>query len=180
MDFFSARSDCPLQFHSSHADNIEISANKTRARRKDSFCKGICFSHRPVAINEKVYINFVETSGSWSGVLRFGFTNVDPASVRGSDLPKYACPDLTNRPGNWAKALGERYASGNILLCYYVTRSGDVYYSVDGEEKGVFFGGVNTTGPLWVLLDIYGNTVAIEFTQQGKLLTIAYNMIFTI
>lgn len=115
----------------------------------------------------QVYIRFVETNTSWSGVLRFGFTSIDPATIRGVDLPRYACPDLTNKPGNWAKALGERYTTSNIVLFFYVTRSGDVYYGVNGEEKGLFFSGVNTSSPLWAMLDIYGNTVGVEFTQAN-------------
>lgn len=166
-DLSSLRSDRPLQFHDTHGDNIQLSHNKTRARRAESFCKGICFSNRPITINEKVYIRFVETNTSWSGVLRFGFTSVDPATVRGADLPRYACPDLTNKPGNWAKALGERYTTNNIMLFFYVTRSGDVYYGVNGEEKGLFFSGVNVSSPLWAMLDIYGNTVGVEFTQPN-------------
>ncbi|XP_025095851.1 protein neuralized-like isoform X2 [Pomacea canaliculata] len=157
----------PLQFHETHGDNIQLSHDKTRARRAESFCKGICFSARPIGINEKVYIRFVETNTSWSGVLRFGFTSIDPATIRGVDLPRYACPDLTNKPGNWAKALGERYTTSNIVLFFYVTRSGDVYYGVNGEEKGLFFSGVNTSSPLWAMLDIYGNTVGVEFTQAN-------------
>ncbi|XP_076460383.1 protein neuralized-like isoform X2 [Babylonia areolata] len=166
-DLNSLRSDRPLQFHDTHGDNIALSHNKTRARRAESFCKGICFSNRPIAINEKVYIRFVETNTSWSGVLRFGFTSVDPATIRGSDLPRYACPDLTNKPGNWAKALGERYTTNNIVLYFYTISSGDVYYGVNGEEKGLFFSGVNTSVPLWAMLDIYGNTVGVEFTQPN-------------
>ena len=115
----------------------------------------------------QVYIKFVETNTSWSGVLRFGFTSTDPASIRGAELPRYACPDLTNKPGNWAKALGERYTSHNILLYFYTTRQGDVYYGVNGEEKGLFFSGVNTSSPIWAMLDIYGNTVGVEFTQPN-------------
>ncbi|KAK7110356.1 hypothetical protein V1264_014242 [Littorina saxatilis] len=166
-DLNSLRADRPLQFHDTHGDNIALSHNKTRSRRAESFCKGICFSNRPIAIMEKVYIRFVETNTSWSGVLRFGFTSIDPTTVRGADLPRYACPDLTNKPGNWAKALGERYTTNNILLFFYVTRAGDVYYGVNGEEKGLFFSGVNTSTPLWAMLDIYGNTVGVEFTQPN-------------
>lgn len=53
-DLSTLRSDLPLQFHDTHGDNISLSHNKTRARRAESFCKGICFSSRPIAINEKV------------------------------------------------------------------------------------------------------------------------------
>ncbi|KAK3599445.1 hypothetical protein CHS0354_036461 [Potamilus streckersoni] len=164
-DLSNLRSDWPLQFHDIHGDNIKLSPDKLRAKRADSFCKGICFSNRPVSINEKVYIRFYEISCSWSGVLRFGFTTVDPGTLEGSNLPRYACPDLTNKPGYWAKALAERYAVVNNVLYFYVTRSGDVLYGVNGDDKGIFFSGVNTNAPIWAVMDIYGNTIAVEFTQ---------------
>ncbi|CAL1535581.1 unnamed protein product [Lymnaea stagnalis] len=166
-DLGSARGDALLQFHDTHGDNIELLNNKTRARRYESFCKGICFSNRPIAICERVYVKFVETNTSWSGVLRFGFTSVNPVTLRGCDLPRYACPDLTNKPGNWAKALGERYTTSNILLHFSVNRAGDVFYGVNGEEKGLFFSGVVTSQPLWAMLDIYGNTVGVEFSHAN-------------
>ncbi|KAJ8317635.1 hypothetical protein KUTeg_005539 [Tegillarca granosa] len=160
-----SRGDWPLKFHAVKGDNVELTHDRARARRADSFCKAICFSSRPIAVNEKVYVKFVDVSSSWSGVLRFGFTSIDPATQRGSDLPRYACPDLTNKPGNWAKALTERYAALNNVLHFYVTRNGDVIYGVNGEDIGQFFNGVSTNGPLWALFDIYGNTLAVEFVQ---------------
>lgn len=114
-----------------------------------------------------MYVKFVETNTSWSGVLRFGFTSINPSTIRGCDLPRYACPDLTNKPGNWAKALGERYTTSNILLHFSVNRNGDVTYGVNGEEKGLFFSGVTTSQPLWAMLDIYGNTVGVEFSHAN-------------
>lgn len=135
------------------------------AKRYESFCKGITFSARPVKINERVYVKFSEISNNWSGVIRFGFTYNDPATLRNM-LPKYACPDLTNRPGYWAKALNERFCERDNILFYYVTSSGDVYFGINGEEKGVFINGVETRGPLWTLIDIYGNCSAIEFLDS--------------
>lgn len=95
-------------------------------------------------------------------MLRFGFTYNDPSTLR-YGLPKYACPDLTNKPGYWAKALAERFCGQGTLLFYYVTSSGDVHFGINGEEKGIFFSGVETRGPLWALIDVYGNSTAIEF-----------------
>lgn len=40
---------------------------------------------------------------------------------------------------------------------------GDVHYGLNGESKGVFMQGIDTRSPLWVLLDIYGNSTIIEF-----------------
>lgn len=167
-DLASLHVSWPVKFHEIHGDNVILLNDNSIAKRGDSFCKAICFSSRPIAINEKVYIRFAETSSSWSGVLRFGFTSIDPASVRGSDLPRYACPDMTNKQGCWAKALGERYAAYNNILHFYFTRNGDVMYGINGEDIGLFFSGVSTLSPLWTLLDIYGNTIGIEFVTQGK------------
>ncbi|KAJ8952958.1 hypothetical protein NQ318_006575 [Aromia moschata] len=154
----------PLLFHNVHGENIRISRDGTVAKRVESFCKGIAFSSRPVKVNEKVCIKFLEISNNWSGVIRFGFTYNDPTSLR-YILPKYACPDLTNKPGYWAKALPERFCSQGTILFYYVTSTGDVHFGINGEEKGIFFSSVETRGPLWCLIDVYGNSTAIEFVD---------------
>ncbi|CAH0553941.1 unnamed protein product [Brassicogethes aeneus] len=154
----------PLLFHNVHGENIRISRDGTVASRVESFCKGIAFSSRPIKVNEKVCIKFLEISNNWSGVIRFGFTYNDPTSLR-CGLPKYACPDLTNKPGYWAKALPERFCSQGTVLFYYVTSTGDVHFGINGEEKGIFFNNVETRGPLWALIDVYGNSTAIEFVD---------------
>lgn len=112
----------------------------------------------------QVCIRFVEISNSWSGVIRFGFTTHDPATLAHA-LPKYACPDLTNKPGNWAKALGERFCEKDNILYYYVNSTGDVHFGVNGEDKGLFFSGVDTRSPLWALVDVYGNCTAVQFAD---------------
>ena len=156
----------PLLFHTTHSDHVQLTLDKRRANRVESFCKGICFSNRPVAVNERVYIKFSDVSTSWSGVVRFGFTSCNPATINSVELPRYACPDLTNKPGYWAKALPERFAEKDTVLFFYVTRGGDVMYGVNSEENGLFFSGVCTAGPVWALIDIYGNTISVEFVGE--------------
>lgn len=70
--------------------------------------------------------------------------------------------DLTNKAGYWAKALAERFCERDTILFYYVTTAGDVHFGINGEEKGVFFSGVETRGPLWAMMDVYGNSTAVE------------------
>ncbi|CAL4128279.1 unnamed protein product, partial [Meganyctiphanes norvegica] len=152
----------PLTFHQICGDNVRIQEGGRVARRVESFCKGIAFSARPVNIGERVCVRLLEISTNWSGVIRFGFTSQDPAGLRDA-LPKYACPDLTNKPGYWAKALSERFAEQGLVLFYYVTSTGDVHFGINGEERGVFFGGVDTRCPLYALVDVYGNSTAAEF-----------------
>ncbi|XP_050544074.1 protein neuralized isoform X2 [Daktulosphaira vitifoliae] len=151
----------PLRFHNVHGDNVRLYKNGFVAKRVESFCKGVAFSCRPVAINERVYVKFLEISDNWSGVLRFGFTSEDPLNIK--KVPKYACPDLTSKSGFWAKALSERHANNDAVLFFYVDAGGDVHYGLNGESKGVFMQGIDTRSPLWVLMDIYGNSTIVEF-----------------
>ncbi|BFF89447.1 protein neuralized [Drosophila madeirensis] len=155
----------PLQFHSVHGDNIRISRDGTLARRYESFCRAITFSARPVRINERICVKFAEISNNWNGGIRFGFTSNDPVSLEGT-LPKYACPDLTNRPGFWAKALHEQYCEKDNILYYYVNNAGDVIYGINNEEKGVILSGIDTRSLLWTVIDIYGNCTGIEFLDS--------------
>ena len=127
------------------------------------------FTHRPVRVNEKIFIKFVDKAESWSGSIRFGFSSVDPRLLSGN-LPKYACPDLTNRSGFWAKALSEKFADKDSVMYYYVTSGGDVVFGVNGEDKGVFFSGVDTRRQLWGLIDVYGNSHVIEIVDPRRTL----------
>ena len=156
----------PMRFHNIHSENIGLSPDRRKAQRLESFCMGICFGERPVLINERIYLKFSDVSLSWSGVIRFGFTSNDPLTVNPVELPRYACPDLTNQPGFWAKALPERYAEQGNVLFFYLTRSGSVMFGLNDEEKGMFFNSVNAYAPLWPLVDIYGNTTSMEFIGE--------------
>jgi hypothetical protein len=83
-------------------------------------------------------------------------------------LFRYACPDLTGKPGYWAKALAERYAESNALIHFYFTANGDVHFGVNGADKGLFFSGLDTRHPLWCMLDLYGNCTAIEMVDMRR------------
>ena len=137
--------------------------------RVESFCKAIVFTHRPVRVNEKIFIRFVDKAESWSGSIRFGFSSVDPRLLAGN-LPKYACPDLTNKNGFWAKALSEKFADKDSVMYYYVSSGGDVVFGVNGEDKGVFFSGVDTRRQLWGMVDVYGNSHVIEMVDPRRTL----------
>ena len=156
----------PLKFSPKHGDNCQILREGSQAKRGDSFCKGIVFSDRPVEVGERVCLRLTELSIRWSGVLRLGFTSNNPLEIQ--SLPKYACPDLTGKPGYWAKALAERYAESNALIHYYFTANGDVHFGVNGTDKGLFFSGLDTRRPLWCMMDLYGNCTAIEMVDMRR------------
>lgn len=118
-------------------------------------------------MGEHVTLRLALVATNWSGVLRFGFTCKNPETINATSLPRYACPDLTNIQGQfWAKALPERMATQGAILSYYANDAGEVHYSVDRVPHGVFFSGVDTSRPLWPLIDIYGNTTVVELVSE--------------
>ena len=157
----------PLEFHPVHGENVLLSAGNTIATREDGFCKAVVFTHRPVRVNEKIFIRFVQQSQSWSGSVRFGFSSHNPRQLAGS-LPKYMCPDMTNKKGFWAKALPAKYSSQGSVMYFYVNSRGEVVLGVNGEDKGVFFSGVDTRRLLWAMIDVYGNSYQIEVYDPRK------------
>ena len=99
----------PMTFHSTHGANITLTNDGTLATRRESYCKGILFSHRPVIVGERVCLKIHELSTRWSGVIRVGFSSHDPTILK-DGLPKYACPDLITKDGFWARPIKEELA----------------------------------------------------------------------
>ncbi|KAK0396779.1 hypothetical protein QR680_001850 [Steinernema hermaphroditum] len=143
-----------LKFHTVHGCNIILQRDGVIARRNESFCHGLAFSNRPIAIDEVVCIRFAEVGQAWSGFLRFGVTNIDPTSYRDGELPKFACPDLTTKQG--------------ALLHFYVNNLGELHYGINGVVKGAFIQGINVNLPIWVIVDIYGNCKSLEFVDASE------------
>ncbi|GMS88325.1 hypothetical protein PENTCL1PPCAC_10500, partial [Pristionchus entomophagus] len=154
-----------LKFHSVHGKHIQREDDGKRVVRTKSFCHGIAFSDRPIAIDEKVRFRQSEVTREWSGVLRIGVTNVDPAKHRSSDLPRFSCPTLSEKPGYWVKALPDWHAQEGVLVQFSVSLNGDIHYSINGENKDIFLSGVNTSSPLWAIIDVYGTAKAVEFER---------------
>lgn len=75
---------------------------------------------------------------------------------------------MTSRPGFWGKALPERYVDQGVLFCFYFTPGGDVMLNVDGSDKGVFLTGLDSRTPLYVMVDIYGNTTAVQLVGESR------------
>uniref|UniRef100_A0A3Q2XGQ2 E3 ubiquitin-protein ligase NEURL1B n=1 Tax=Hippocampus comes TaxID=109280 RepID=A0A3Q2XGQ2_HIPCM len=146
--------------------NIRLDGQLRRATRKNSFCNGITFSHKPVRLYEKVRLRLTGVHTGWSGALRFGFTSLDPSDLIISDIPKYACPDLVTRPGYWAKALPERLALKDSVLAYWADRHGRVFYSINDGEPILFHCGLSIGCPLWAIIDIYGITQEVTLLES--------------
>ncbi|CAF1269617.1 unnamed protein product [Adineta ricciae] len=166
----------PIQFHPVHGEHIKLSRNNTIAKRVDSFCKGICFSNRTIQIREKVYVRLLNKSVQWTGFLRLGVTTCDPNTHRTStSLPRHACPDLTCRPGYWAKCVPENcFDVTNKLTYFYVDEHGELFLNTPSGEISLLTG-ISVQEPLWGLLDIYGNCISVEIVADPQQRTVSHN-----
>lgn len=70
---------------------------------------------------------------------------------------------MTSKAGFWAKALAERYSIDKGILHFYINSSGELHYGINGVNKGLFLNKINVSLPLWIVMDIYGNSIGIEF-----------------
>ena len=160
-----------MQFHRHHGSAITLSENNMVATRAGDFCNGIVFSSLPLSVHQKLCLELVAAT-DWSGAVRLGVTTQDPASWSPEDLPRYVCPDLTNKEGYWARALKENYAASGNRVTFYITSQRQLHYFINNEHKGVLLHHLPVGLPLWAMLDIYGNTVAAKFVPAGKTLSI--------
>lgn len=65
-------------------------------RRKASFANAVTISERPLLPGEIFLVEIEKTEPGWTGHMRLGLTQLDPASPDLPELPPYSLPDMTN------------------------------------------------------------------------------------
>ncbi|XP_072025629.1 LOW QUALITY PROTEIN: uncharacterized protein [Amphiura filiformis] len=160
-----------MRFHSRcHGKNIELSEEDTVAQRTESFSHGVTFGQSPVAPLQGITVDIKTSISSWSGAIRYGFTNHNPDVVDPNSLPQYAIPDLTNKTGYWAKALSEKNTSKGFILKYHYTNEGSIVTFVNNEHvetTAIKDNKLDVSKPVWPLLDVYGCTQCIKLTGDS-------------
>uniref|UniRef100_A0A8D9BWG8 Neuralized-like protein 2 n=1 Tax=Cacopsylla melanoneura TaxID=428564 RepID=A0A8D9BWG8_9HEMI len=108
------------KFHSSlHGDNIILMDENSVAHRRSSFANALVFSEKPILPGEIFMIEIEKNERGWSGYMRLGLTQVNPAMYSGA-LPQYALPDLNtigynnNSQSSWIFAISKQQNSVNF------------------------------------------------------------------
>ncbi|XP_035695822.1 uncharacterized protein LOC118429444 [Branchiostoma floridae] len=146
-----------------HGKNIKIGNNGTTARRDQCYTDGICFTKFPIKMECNIHLKIVE-SKKFRGSMRIGFTSNNPQDMSVESLPAHSYPEV--QEGFWIKPLHDKLAQQGYVVTYMVDSSGDVFYSINGEEKGLFFSGVDVSCRLWAAVDIHGSTIAVQFAND--------------
>ncbi|XP_056425181.1 E3 ubiquitin-protein ligase NEURL3 [Hyla sarda] len=157
-----------LAFHPyTKGHNIQLSSCLHQAKRGHSFHDGIIFSNRPLLPKEKVWIRILEAERRWHGALRVGFTSVDPNSIESTNLPPFACPNLTNSPDFWAMGIADELCMEGEEICFWVNKKGQALVKKRGRFKPkVLFSGIPRKKALWVMIDVYGQTKAVQLLDS--------------
>jgi len=159
----------PLTFHPTvHGKNIRLTNGGTRAQNVNPDNRyGILFSSRPVCVNERMTLRVADVDNSgWITAAWLGFTSVDPSTQAGGDLPRYA-HEFRNQPGYWVGLLPLRYARCGCVFYFYVSADGDVHCGVNNGEEEILTRGVDTSQPLWCIVDIGDGGSAVEIVREG-------------
>ncbi|KAK3540208.1 hypothetical protein QTP70_028401 [Hemibagrus guttatus] len=158
----------PLTFHPEvKGQHIQLSAGDRRASRNPrSFHHGVTFSSRALLVGEKVRMRVERSVAGWHGALRLGFTSVPPGSAPMCSL---VIPDLTDRPGFWATPVPVNYCSPRTELRFWVTHTGCLRIQTDGgfEHKQKMLQ-LDTSKPIWAMIDVYGQTRAVLLLGSEK------------
>ncbi|KAI5708408.1 hypothetical protein M8J77_022065 [Diaphorina citri] len=136
------------KFHPSlHGDNIILLDENSVAHRRSSFANALVFSEKPILPGEIFMIEIEKNERGWSGYMRLGLTQVDPAMYSGS-LPQYALPDLNT--------LGYNNASQSSWIFAISKQQNNVSFdSQEGFSTIQFSSGKQNVGPQYFLGDEY-------------------------
>jgi len=142
-------------------------------RRPEALGGGVVFSARPVKPKQRICLELrrrqhnapaSDVDNAVPGSLRLGFTRHDPATLA-KNLPPFAVPDLTDRDGFWARAVGNAGVGGRVTV--WLEDNGSAHWNVDGVDRGVLVDGLPVDVPLWLLVDLYGPVTSIRLIPPG-------------
>ncbi|XP_064476392.1 uncharacterized protein LOC135390582 [Ornithodoros turicata] len=154
-----------MRFHNVHGGNVLLDEGGKRATRTTSFCDGLAFSSKPLAVGSKVTL-LLGANETWTGALRLGVMLQDPTTL--GPVPKHAYPDLTARQGFWVRSLPECWATHGSKLTFYVNTQGYLQLFVDNEYKGALLSCLPTKERLWLILDLFGTSISAKFVPSAS------------
>jgi len=143
-------------------------------RRPEALSDGVVFSARPVKLRQRICLELrrrrhnapgADSDHDVPGSARLGFTRHDPGSLVKS-LPPFAVPDLTDRDGFWARAVGDVGVGGRVTV--WLDDNGSARWNVNGVDHGVLLDGLPVDVPLWLLVDLYGPVTSTRLIPPGR------------
>ncbi|XP_015606403.1 neuralized-like protein 2 [Cephus cinctus] len=89
------------RFHPNHGRNLRVLDDNTVACRTSSFADALVFSEKPIQLGEIFLVEIEKVERGWSGHMRLGLTQINPADIPRNALPQYALPNLSRLGSTW-------------------------------------------------------------------------------
>ncbi|ROI69428.1 G2/M phase-specific E3 ubiquitin-protein ligase [Anabarilius grahami] len=136
------------------------------SRDTSNFMNGLVFLSRTVKVDEKLCICIEDCTSSWDGALRVGFTNICPQR---NNIPPASIPNLRDTQGYCVVPVPEDLCRRGVELQFWMNYAGMVIVQEKGGEKYYLKAkGLNLNNPLWVFIDLYGNTSAVRLLGSRR------------
>lgn len=158
-----------MRFHHVHSSAVHSKQNYSVVERDiNQLGHGIVFTSQPINIGQRIRLRLIKTNIKCVGTLRVGLTIHDPKTLREENLPKFSCPDLSNREGFWVKALPATYARISDTVTFYVNSRGVLHYLVGGLHKGSLLAKLPSSRPMWMIFELFGDVIGLEFQSAEE------------
>jgi len=115
-----------LRFHVIHGSNIELQKHSIVAHRIRGFNNGLVFSSTAIYPGEYVPIRVLEVVSKYNGRLVFGFTSIDPTTLRQRDLEnfdKYSHADQEGSHRIWIDSLRVSQLRSSLSMRFHFNHS---------------------------------------------------------
>ena len=160
-----------LCFHPYHGAAVCLEEDGRLARRLEDRPPGqaVVFTSRPLKPSQKVCVQLTQaaTPHRHHGVLRLGVTTCDPATLCQSPI-RYACPDLQQKDAFWISQVDPSQVFSGCRITVYLSGQGRLHYLINQQPKGCLLTNVPTDKQIWLLIDLYGNTVCAKLISPGE------------
>ncbi|KAL4232391.1 E3 ubiquitin-protein ligase neurl1b [Mactra antiquata] len=152
-----------IKFNQRHGPKIDLLENDTVARRYEGGCWSVCFSDRPLKVNQTLHFNITEVEMGWLANLNVGIYYGDP-----NDLPLGAlvlCDANVSASLNNTEVFifeAEKFYSEDNVYEFRIDHDGNALLSPNVTSDDIVFTGVDVNKTFFAIFNVFGDAKAVK------------------
>nr|XP_046909481.1 protein neuralized-like [Dermatophagoides farinae] len=159
-----------MKFHDIHGVNVSLDDNKRIAKRTNSFCDAFVFSSNPMRMNTPMIIQLSSRlSSEWHGACFIGLTTRNPVNFMETIYSKHIINLLTTNVDDvWIKQIRPEWSNDSLILSLNSDGVFEIITEYEPNLKYMFLENLPINFPLWLILDLYGQTEQVQFPHYSS------------
>ncbi|OTF76449.1 Neuralized-like protein [Euroglyphus maynei] len=159
-----------MKFHDVHGVNASLDESKRIAKRINSFCDAFVFSSNPLRLNTPIIIRLSSRlTSEWHGTCFIGLTSRNPANFMETVYSKHIINLLTTNVDDvWIKQISSDWSNVSLILSLNSDGFFEITTEYDPSLNYVFLENLPINLPLWLILDLYGQTEQVQFPRYSS------------